>query len=175
MEGLEMHTQHHSGYYISKGLSIDHTKFILHAWNALNEPPLPEAEIIYTVESVKKTHDRKKINAPLFQTTREHIAPPKDLFNPPGMLKDMYKFCEEIAQISQPELSIVGALALASVSCGRLYRTTMNNFVIIFYDAKSGQGKENIKSFVETVLNVRHSILSSVGYTSSVLSIQYYV
>jgi hypothetical protein len=160
-----------SGYYISKGLSIDHTKFILHAWNSLNEPPLPDAEINSTVESVKKTHDRKTINAPLFQTTREHIAPPKDLFNPPGMLKDMYKFCEEIAQISQPELSIVGALALASVSCGRLYRTTMNNFSSLYFMgiAKSGQGKENIKSFVETVLNMsEHSdLVVGDGYTSS--------
>jgi hypothetical protein len=169
--GRNAHAASLSGYYISKGLSIDHTKFILHAWNSLNEPPLPDAEINSTVESVKKTHDRKTINAPLFQTTREHIAPPKDLFNPPGMLKDMYKFCEEIAQISQPELSIVGALALASVSCGRLYRTTMNNFSSLYFMgiAKSGQGKENIKSFVETVLNMsEHSdLVVGDGYTSS--------
>ena len=169
--GRNAHAASLSGYYISKGLSIDHTKFILHAWNALNEPPLPDAEINSTVESVKKTHDRKTINAPLFQTTREHIAPPKDLFNPPGMLKDMYKFCEEIAQISQPELSIVGALALASVTCGRLYRTTMNNFSSLYFMgiAKSGQGKENIKSFVEAVLNMsEHSdLVVGDGYTSS--------
>ena len=169
--GRNAHAASLSGYYISKGLSIEHTKFILHAWNALNEPPLPDAEINSTVESVKKTHDRKTINAPLFQTTREHIAPPKDLFNPPGMLKDMYKFCEEIAQISQPELSIVGALALASVTCGRLYRTTMNNFSSLYFMgiAKSGQGKENIKSFVEAVLNMsEHSdLVVGDGYTSS--------
>ena len=169
--GRNAHAASLSGYYISKGLSIDHTKFILHAWNSLNEPPLPDAEINSTVESVKKTHDRKTIRAPLFQTTREHIAPPKDLFNPPGMLKDMYKFCEEIAQISQPELSIVGALALASVTCGRLYRTTMNNFSSLYFMgiAKSGQGKENIKSFVEAVLNMsEHSdLVVGDGYTSS--------
>ena len=52
--------------------------------------------------------------------TKEDVTPPKDLFNPPGLLKDMYDFAEDIAQISQPELSIVGALALASVTCGRL-------------------------------------------------------
>ena len=63
----------------------------------------------------------------------EQVVPPKDLFNPPGILKEMFKFCEELAQVSQPELSVVGALALASVSCGRLYRTTMNNFASLYF------------------------------------------
>ena len=43
--------------------------------------------------------------------TKEDVKPPKDLFNPPGLLKDMYDFCEDIAQISQPELSIVAAIS----------------------------------------------------------------
>ena len=83
----------------------------------------------------------------------------------------MFNFCEEIAQISQPELSLVGTLSLASVACGRLYRTDMNNFSSMYFVgfAKSGQGKENIKTFVESVLNkTRFSrLIVGDGYTSS--------
>ena len=52
----------------------------------------------------------------------------------------MFDFCEDIAQVPQPELSLVGALALASVTCGRLYRTNMNNFSSMYFMgvAKSG-------------------------------------
>jgi hypothetical protein len=83
----------------------------------------------------------------------------------------MFKFCEEIAQVPQPELSLVGALALASVTCGRIYRTNMNNFSSMYFMgiAKSGQGKENIKTFVESVLNAsdHEKLVVGDGYTSS--------
>jgi hypothetical protein len=83
----------------------------------------------------------------------------------------MFEFAEEIAQISQPELSLVGALALGSVACGRMFRTDMNNFSSLYFVgvAKSGQGKENIKTFVESVLNkTKHArLVVGDGYTSS--------
>ena len=123
------------------------------------------------VESVKSTHDRKNKIAPLFIQATESIQKPKDLFNPPGLLKDMFEFCEEIAQVPQPELSLIGALALASVTCGRIYRTNMNNFSSMYFMgiAKSGQGKENIKTFVESVLNAsdHEKLVVGDGYTSS--------
>jgi hypothetical protein len=160
-----------AGYLISKNLNLEFAKFFMQSWNTQNQPPLSQAEINSVVDNVKKTHDRKNQRAPLFTNTKEQVTPPKDLFNPPGILKDMFKFCEELAQVSQPELSVVGALALASVSCGRLYRTNMNNFASLYFMgiAKSGQGKENIKSFVEAVLNMsEHSdLVVGDGYTSS--------
>lgn len=160
-----------AGYLISKNLNTDFVKFFMLSWNDQNSPPLPKHEVISVVDNVKRTHDRKNQQAPLFVQTKEDIAPPKDLFNPPGVLKKMFEFCEEIAQISQPELSLVAALSLASVACGRLYRTDMNNFSSLYFVgvAKSGQGKENIKTFVETVLNkTRFSrLIVGDGYTSS--------
>ena len=160
-----------AGYLISKNINIDFAKFFMQSWNMQNSPPLSQVEVNSVVESVKQTHDRKNQKAPLFSNAKEQVIPPKDLFNPPGILKDMYKFCEEIAQVSQPELSIAGALALTSVVCGRLYRTNMNNFSSLYFMgiAKSGQGKENIKSFIERVLNMsEHSdLVVGDGYTSS--------
>ena len=160
-----------AGYLISKNLNLDFAKFFMESWNVQNSPPLPRHEILSVVDNVKRTHDRKNQQAPLFVQTKEDIAPPKDLFNPPGVLKNMFEFCEEIAQISQPELSLVGALSLASVSCGRMYRTDMNNFSSLYFVgvAKSGQGKENIKTFVETVLNkTKHQrLIVGDGYTSA--------
>ena len=160
-----------SGYLISKNVNLEFVKIFLQNWNKNNNPPLPQDEIDAVVESVKSTHDRKNKIAPLFIQATESIQKPKDLFNPPGLLKDMFEFCEDIAQVPQPELSLVGALALASVTCGRIYRTNMNNFSSMYFMgiAKSGQGKENIKTFVEGVLNAsdHEKLVVGDGYTSS--------
>ena len=160
-----------SGYLISKNVNLDFTKFFLQSWNNQNNPPLPQKEVESVVDNVKRTHDRKNEQAPLFVQASENIVPPKDLYNPPGLLKDMYNFCEDIAQVPQPELSLVASLALASVTCGRLYRTSMNNFSSLFFMciAKSGQGKENIKTFIESVLNAseHEKLIVGDGYTSS--------
>jgi len=160
-----------AGYLISKNVNLEFVRIFLQNWNTNNNPPLPQTEIDGVVESVKNTHDRKNQLAPLFTQVTETIQKPKDLFNPPGLLKDMFKFCEEIAQVPQPELSLIGALALASVTCGRIYRTNMNNFSSMYFMgiAKSGQGKENIKTFVESVLNASdyEKLVVGDGYTSS--------
>ena len=160
-----------AGYLISKNLNLDFVRIFLHNWNRDNKPPLPQQEIDSVVDNVKKTHDRKNQIAPLFVQTKEDIRPPEDLFNPPGLLKDMYEYAEEIAQVSQPELSLVAALSLASVVCGRIFKTDMNNFSSMYFMciAKSGQGKENIKTFVEAVLNASEhdKLIVGDGYTSS--------
>ncbi len=160
-----------AGYLISKNVNLDFVRIFLHNWNRENSPPLPQQEVESVVDNVKKTHDRKNQIAPLFVQTKEDIRPPDDLFNPPGLLKDMFAYCEDIAQVSQPELSLVAALSLASVTCGRIFKTNMNNFSSLYFMciAKSGQGKENIKTFVEAVLNASEhdKLVVGDGYTSS--------
>ena len=83
----------------------------------------------------------------------------------------MFKFCEEMPKVPQPELSLVGALALTSVTCGLIYRTNMNNFSSMYFMgiAKSGQGKREYKAFVESVLNASNheKLVVGDGYTSS--------
>ena len=88
-----------AGYLISKNVNLEFVRIFLQNWNTNNNPPLPQAEIDGVVESVKNTHDRKNQLAPLFTQVTETIQKPKDLFNPPGLLKDMFKFCEDIAQV----------------------------------------------------------------------------
>tara|TARA_R100001369_G_scaffold11728_2_gene25514 strand:- start:9 stop:1655 length:1647 start_codon:yes stop_codon:yes gene_type:complete len=160
-----------TGYLISKNVNIEFVRVFLQNWNKNNNPPLPQQEIDSVVDNVRKTHDRKNKIAPLFIQSTESITRPKDLFSPPGLLQNMFDFCEDIAQVPQPELSLVGALALASVTCGRLYRTNMNNFSSMYFMgvAKSGQGKENIKTFIESVLNAsdQEKLVVGDGYTSS--------
>ena len=160
-----------TGYLISKNVNLDFVRVFLQNWNKNNNPPLPQKEIDSVVDNVKRTHDRKNQIAPLFTQSTENIKRPDDLFSPPGLLQNMFDFCEDIAQVPQPELSLVGALALASVTCGSLYRTNMNNFSSMYFMgvAKSGQGKENIKTFIESVLNAsdQEKLVVGDGYTSS--------
>ena len=63
------------------------------------------------------------------------------------------------------------ALSVGSVAAGRMYRTDMNNFSSLFFMCitKSGQGKENVKTVVESILDkADHSeLMAGDGYTSS--------
>ena len=63
------------------------------------------------------------------------------------------------------------ALAFGSVALGRIYRTDMNNFSSLFFMciAKSGQGKENVKTTIESILDAsgHADIMAGDGYTSS--------
>ena len=96
---------------------------------------------------------------------------PTDLYSPPGIIKDIYEYSEEIAQIPQPALSMQSSLALGSVALGRMYKTDMNNFSSLFFMciAKSGQGKENVKTVIENILDGAGfaDMMAGDGYTSS--------
>ena len=160
-----------AGYLIAKGLNTDFTEFFVQSWNEQNTPPLSASEISTTVNSVQKTHDRKNQQAPAYISTTKTVKEPANLFPPPGVLKDIYEYSEEIAHISQPAISMQAALSLGSVALGRMYRTNMNNFSSLFFMciAKSGQGKENVKTVVETILDHAEysDLMAGDGYTSS--------
>ena len=160
-----------AGYLIAKNLNTDFVHFFVDSWNQQNDPPLPDSEIKTTVNSIQKTHDRKNQHAPAYISKSVDVTEPNDLYEPPGILKDIYSYSEEVAQISQPALSMQESLALGSVALGRMYKTDMNNFSSLFFMciAKSGQGKENVKTVIEAILEQSEylDLMAGDGYTSS--------
>ena len=160
-----------AGYLIAKDINVDFVEFFVQSWNRQNNPPLDHTEISTTVNSIQKTHDRKNQQAPAYIKSTHSITEPTNLYNPPGVLKDIYDYSENIAKISQPAISMQAALSVGSVAAGRMYRTDMNNFSSLFFMciAKSGQGKENVKTVVESILDkADHSdLMAGDGYTSS--------
>ncbi len=160
-----------AGYLIAKNLNTDFVHFFVDSWNQQNDPPLPDSEIKTTVNSIQKTHDRKNQHAPAYISKSVDVTEPNDLYEPPGILKDVYNYSEEVAQISQPALSMQASLALGSVALGRMYKTDMNNFSSLFFMciAKSGQGKENVKTVIEAILEQSEylDLMAGDGYTSS--------
>ena len=160
-----------AGYLIAKDINVDFVEFFVQSWNRQNNPPLDHTEISTTVNSIQKTHDRKNQQAPAYIKSTRSIAEPTNLYSPPGVLKDIYDYSENIAKISQPAISMQAALSVGSVAAGRMYRTDMNNFSSLFFMciAKSGQGKENVKTVVESILDkADHSdLMAGDGYTSS--------
>ena len=160
-----------AGYLIAKNLNTDFVHFFVDSWNQQNDPPLPDSEIKTTVNSIQKTHDRKNQHAPAYISKSVNVTEPNDLYEPPGILKDIYNYSEEVAQISQPALSMQASLALGSVALGRMYKTDMNNFSSLFFMciAKSGQGKENVKTVIEAILEQSEylDLMAGDGYTSS--------
>lgn len=160
-----------AGYLIAKGLNTDFTQFFLQSWNRGNKPPLEDSEIATTVNSIMKTHERKNQAAPSYISKNRVIKEPAELYNPPGIIKDIYEYSEQIAQISQPALSLQSALGVGSVAAGRMYKSDMNNFSSLYFMciAKSGQGKENTKTVIESVLDSSGHVdlMAGDGYTSS--------
>ncbi len=160
-----------AGYLIAKDINVDFVEFFVQSWNRQNNPPLDHTEISTTVNSIQKTHDRKNQQAPAYIKSTHSITEPTNLYSPPGVLKDIYDYSENIAKISQPAISMQAALSVGSVATGRMYRTDMNNFSSLFFMciAKSGQGKENVKTVVESILDkADHSdLMAGDGYTSS--------
>ena len=160
-----------AGYLIAKGLNTDFTQFFLQSWNRSNKPPLEDSEIATTVNSIMKTHERKNQAAPSYISKNRVIKEPSELYNPPGIIKDIYEYSEQIAQISQPALSLQSALGVGSVAAGRMYKSNMNNFSSLYFMciAKSGQGKENTKTVIESVLDSSGHVdlMAGDGYTSS--------
>ena len=160
-----------AGNLIAKGVSIEMVEFFVQQWNLQNKPPLSKNEISTTVNSILKTHQRKNQQAPLFKKSQYSIKEPKDLYDPPGILKKVFEYSKRIAHIQQPALSMQTALAFGSVALGRIYRTDMNNFSSLFFMciAKSGQGKENVKTTIESILDAsgHADIMAGDGYTSS--------
>ena len=160
-----------AGNLIAKGVSIEMVEFFVQQWNLQNKPPLSKNEISTTVNSILKTHQRKNQQAPLFKKSQYSIKEPKDLYDPPGILKKVFEYSKKIAHIQQPALSMQTALAFGSVALGRIYKTDMNNFSSLFFMciAKSGQGKENVKTTIESILDAsgHADIMAGDGYTSS--------
>ena len=160
-----------AGYLIAKGLNTDFTQFFIQSWNRNNKPPLNDSEIATTVNSIMKTHERKNQAAPSYISKNRVIKEPAELYSPPGIIKDIYEYSEKIAQISQPALSLQSALGLGSVAAGRMYKSDMNNFSSLYFMciAKSGQGKENTKTVIESILDSSGNVdlMAGDGYTSS--------
>lgn len=66
LEGVEEGQRNDSlarlaGHYFGKGLGFEETKIILLDWNKRNRPPLPETEVIRTVESIYRRDTMNKL------------------------------------------------------------------------------------------------------------------
>jgi len=163
-----------AGKYIGMNLSAEEVTGILNVWNSKNDPPLSPAEIETTIKSIAQTHAYKeshKAYAPLYVEKKTEVNPPDELLEAPGILKEIWGYAESIARVSQPHLSMQTSLALGSVVLSRLYKTDLNNYASLFFMnvAKSGQGKENSKTVIETILEATEYdyLLAGDGYTSS--------
>lgn len=62
-----------SGYFAGKGLPPDVTLGLLRSWNDKNSPPLPDSELVQTLESVYRTAGRRGKPA-----TLDVVAPPAE-------------------------------------------------------------------------------------------------
>lgn len=80
---------------------------------------------------------------------------PAEIYNPPGLLKDIVDYYNATAVKPQPLFAIAAGLALGSVVLGRRYNTgPYENFTSLYMivAAKSGTGKDHVKQVVRTIM-----------------------
>ncbi|MBT5663955.1 MAG: hypothetical protein HOJ06_01340 [Rhodospirillaceae bacterium] len=107
----------------------------------------------------------------VYERKVEYDAMPEELLNPPGILGDMVAFYNATARARQPGFAVQTALAIGSIICSRNYQTTKNNFSSLYFlnVAKSGSGKEHIKTVIDEVLTAAgmEDLMNGSGYTSA--------
>jgi phage/plasmid primase-like uncharacterized protein len=107
------------------------------------------------------TADRPKEKSPM----------PPDLLKPPGMLGDIVSYYNATARRHEGGYAVQAALALASVVCGRNFRTDKENFSAMYFlnVGKSSSGKEHGMKVCERCLEAagQHEVMIGGGYTSS--------
>jgi len=95
---------------------------------------------------------------------------PAELLTPPGILGDVARYGVESAVRPVPIFAVQAALALGSVVCGRRFVTNHRNYASIYLlnVAKSGTGKEEAKTTVETILGAAgmRKLIGGSSYTS---------
>lgn len=97
-------------------------------------------------------------------------GPPQDLLTVPGALGEFVDYVNRTAPKPQPQFAVQAALALGSVTLGRTWRTTQDNYAASYYIniGKSASGKEHPRTCIEAVLaeaGMPH-LMGGTGYTS---------
>ena len=110
------------------------------------------------------------------KTGNKEDAPKKDsgalsYLPPMGVLKDIIAYYNATSGNKQPDFAMQTALAICSIILGRCYKTNYDNYSSLYLlnVAKSGTGKEHVKTVVEKILlesGMGH-LVAGDGYTSA--------
>lgn len=94
-----------------------------------------------------------------------------DTPKPLGFMADVINYYNATAGIDQPGFAVQTALAVASVVCGRWYKTSYENYTSLYLlnVGKSSTGKEHAKTVVERILYAagQDALIAGDGYTSA--------
>lgn len=127
--------------------------------------------------NVKKTSgeainiDDELLNHPINLKKQRNKVPEHLLTTPVPMLNAIGKWMEGFSREPQPQITMQGVLALASVMCGRMYCSTEANtsslYLMVLGD--TGIGKNYVKNAIQRFLSETgyQSLLSGSGNTSS--------
>ena len=96
---------------------------------------------------------------------------PRYLLTPPGALGIIANHYNISARKPQPMFAVQTALAICSVMLGRMFKTKKNNYSTLYFlnIAKSGTGKEHVRTVINEVLEACESgdLIAGSGYTSA--------
>jgi len=139
-----------AGKWFGKGLDTDEVIDLARSWNEKNNPPLPEAELLKTIQSINRTdasnHPEKYIESD--SVPQEGIQPserdiPEHLLHPGGTLECLMAYIDQNAAVSVPLYNLGSSLVFFGNVLGQKLSTETglrtNLYVICL--GYSGTGK----------------------------------
>lgn len=141
-----------SGYYLNKGLGFEDTLALCRIWNASNQPPLDEAEVARTVQSIYKAWQRslpvtnsKIINLEPQSSVDSAVSPevennetepealvteddvgsvyPSEILQPGGILQEIMDYTDASSAASMPLFNLGIAIGIIGTVCGMKVET----------------------------------------------------
>ena len=134
-------------------------------------PDVDAGETDFNDVGVERTQKSLNEKPEAFEEKQSLDNMPPHLLNPDGILADIVNYYNSTARAPQHGFAVQVSLAVASLLLGRRFKTTKNNFSSMYFlnVAKSGTGKEHIKTVCENVLDAcgKEDLLNGSGYTSA--------
>lgn len=134
-------------------------------------PDVKTGETDFNDVGVERTKDAIKYRPEIYEHSQPNKDVPLNLLNPEGILADIVNYYNSTARAPQHGFAVQVSLAIASLICGRRFKTTKGNFTSMYFlnVAKSSTGKEHIKTVCEEVLEAcgKEDLLNGSGYTSA--------
>lgn len=102
-----------TGKWIGAGLDDEEIELLAKSWNEKNNPPLPFKEVLTTIKSIRKTHERNhqiEIVEPEIISEETEDFFPEHLLNPGGLLSEIIEYTTTVNPVTIKSFALAGAL-----------------------------------------------------------------
>ena len=116
-----------AGKWIAMGFCDEEVKTLARSWNVKNSPPLGEKELLRTLESIRRTHQRNHpecmLTPELEPDKCEESAIPQSILQPGGILQKLLEYIESNSAVAVPYFSLSASVTFLGNILGQKVMT----------------------------------------------------